>query len=159
MASSASARAGINIALIKYWGKRDDALKFTVAGSLLTIDTFVTETTVTFAASQPDDVFVLNGRQQDDKRVFGLIDQLSSSLASISVPSLRVQTPCRSAPRPRKLGQRQGACPCFSRLVCAGPGHERSDRKHRFLDVVRRGSGSAPRSLLPGLVRLDKANG
>ena len=48
MASSASAQAGINIALIKYWGKRDDALNLPSVVGVLTIDTFATKTKVTF---------------------------------------------------------------------------------------------------------------
>ncbi|MGC6419380.1 MAG: diphosphomevalonate decarboxylase [Bradymonadia bacterium] len=159
MASSASARAGINIALIKYWGKRDDALNLPSVGSLsLTIDTFVTETTVTFAASQPDDVFVLNGRQQDDKRVFVLIDQLRQ-LAGVDIRAVVEST--NTVPTASGLASSASGTAALALAAWSALGLDTSDltANRDFLDVVRRGSGSAPRSLLPGLVRLDKANG
>src|SRR5664279_4162143 len=47
---SVTARAGTNIALVKYWGKRDAALNLPAAGSLsLTLADFGSETTVRFA--------------------------------------------------------------------------------------------------------------
>ena len=159
MASSASARAGINIALIKYWGKRDDALNLPSVGSLsLTIDTFVTETTVTFAASQPDDVFVLNGRQQDDKRVFVLIDQLRQ-LAGVDISAVVEST--NTVPTASGLASSASGTAALALAAWSALGLDTTDltANQDFLDVVRRGSGSAPRSLLPGLVRLHKTNG
>src|SRR5688500_1143313 len=45
------ARAGTNIALVKYWGKRDAALNLPATGSLsLTLAELGTETSVRFAA-------------------------------------------------------------------------------------------------------------
>lgn len=45
----ASARAHTNIALIKYWGKKDQQLMLPLNGSLsLTLDHFYTDTTVEF---------------------------------------------------------------------------------------------------------------
>jgi diphosphomevalonate decarboxylase len=47
---SVTARAGTNIALVKYWGKRDLTLNLPAAGSLsLTLANFGSETTVRFA--------------------------------------------------------------------------------------------------------------
>ena len=52
-----TARAHTNIALVKYWGKRDAALMLPQTDSLsLTLDEFYTTTTVNFnqALRQPD---------------------------------------------------------------------------------------------------------
>jgi len=52
-----TARAGTNIALVKYWGKRDAALNLPATGSLsLTLAGLGTETRVRFArdAAEPD---------------------------------------------------------------------------------------------------------
>ena len=47
---SVTARAGTNIALVKYWGKRDPSLNLPATGSLsLTLANFGSETTVRFA--------------------------------------------------------------------------------------------------------------
>ena len=47
--ATATALAGTNIALVKYWGKRDAALNLPATGSLsLTLDRLGTRTTVVF---------------------------------------------------------------------------------------------------------------
>ena len=58
----AAARAFPNIALVKYWGKRDEELILPAAGSLsLTLDAFATTTTVEVTPSAEADAFDLNG--------------------------------------------------------------------------------------------------
>ena len=61
-ATSVTARACANIALVKYWGKRDAALNLPAAGSLsLTLAALVTETTVAFDPRSRADELVLDG--------------------------------------------------------------------------------------------------
>jgi diphosphomevalonate decarboxylase len=49
MTAPQAVTAGTNIALVKYWGKRDVALNLPATGSLsLTLDRLGTRTTVTF---------------------------------------------------------------------------------------------------------------
>jgi len=56
------ARAHSNIALIKYWGKRSEALKLPLNGSLsLTLDALYTETSVNLHKSLTQDQLFLNG--------------------------------------------------------------------------------------------------
>ena len=63
----ATAKAHTNIALIKYWGKRDESLILPMNNSLsLTLDGFYTTTKVTFNEALSNDVFVL-----DDKTISG----------------------------------------------------------------------------------------
>jgi diphosphomevalonate decarboxylase len=58
----ATATAHANIALVKYWGKRDDALLLPEAGSLsVALDRLLTTTTVELGAAK--DSFVLDGKQ------------------------------------------------------------------------------------------------
>ncbi|MBA2543476.1 MAG: diphosphomevalonate decarboxylase, partial [Deltaproteobacteria bacterium] len=57
-----TARACANIALVKYWGKRDDALNLPATGSLsLTLAALSTETTVAFDESLAADELMLDG--------------------------------------------------------------------------------------------------
>ncbi|MGM8211185.1 diphosphomevalonate decarboxylase [Virgibacillus sp. W0430] len=57
----ATARAHTNIALIKYWGKRDEEKILPTNNSLsLTLDGFYTTTTVTFNEDATEDTFVLD---------------------------------------------------------------------------------------------------
>jgi len=62
----ATAKAHTNIALIKYWGKRDESLILPMNSSLsVTLDTFYTVTTVEFNEKLTEDVFFLNGEKAD----------------------------------------------------------------------------------------------
>ncbi|WP_188456736.1 diphosphomevalonate decarboxylase [Virgibacillus oceani] len=57
----ATAKAHTNIALIKYWGKRDESLILPMNNSLsLTLDGFYTTTTVSFKEELTEDRFFLN---------------------------------------------------------------------------------------------------
>jgi diphosphomevalonate decarboxylase len=59
----ACAQAHPNIALVKYWGKRDTALNLPTVGSLsITLDKPRTCTRVRFDTSLTEDRFLLNGR-------------------------------------------------------------------------------------------------
>ena len=61
----ASAQAHPNIALIKYWGKRDEALNLPAVGSLsITLDRLRTRTTVRFVPGSKEDHFRLNGHEE-----------------------------------------------------------------------------------------------
>jgi diphosphomevalonate decarboxylase len=63
---AATAVAGTNIALVKYWGKRDAALNLPAAGSLsLTLDALGTRTSVRFSDALAADRLVLNGAEAD----------------------------------------------------------------------------------------------
>src|SRR5699024_11888440 len=64
----ATAKAHTNIALIKYWGKRNESLILPTNNSLsLTLDGFYTETTVHFSENLEKDWFFL-----DNKKVVGV---------------------------------------------------------------------------------------
>mgnify|MGYP002148349424 CR=1 FL=1 len=64
------ARAHTNIALIKYWGKRDKNLFLPMNSSLsLTLEAFYTDTKVTFDDHLTEDIFLLNGKEQSEKEV------------------------------------------------------------------------------------------
>ena len=71
---SATARAHSNIALIKYWGKRDDTLNIPAVGSIsLTLDALSTDTTVTFRSELDQDEFWLAGTRADATRASHLL--------------------------------------------------------------------------------------
>jgi len=58
----AAAKANSNIALIKYWGKREKSLNLPAVGSIsLTLAGLSTTTSVCFDNSLEDDQFSLNG--------------------------------------------------------------------------------------------------
>ena len=72
---SATALAHPNIALIKYWGKRDETNNLPAVGSLsVTLDALLTRTTVTFEPTLARDELILNGE------INGLKDVMAKSL-------------------------------------------------------------------------------
>lgn len=65
----ATAKAHTNIALIKYWGKRNESIILPMNNSLsLTLDAFYTATTVSFQEALIEDVFVLDGEVIEGKQ-------------------------------------------------------------------------------------------
>lgn len=62
LGAAVTAQACANIALVKYWGKRDAALNLPAAGSLsLTLDALTTVTTVRFDPALTADAMIMNG--------------------------------------------------------------------------------------------------
>ncbi|EFR92444.1 diphosphomevalonate decarboxylase, partial [Listeria innocua FSL S4-378] len=60
----ATAIAHTNVALIKYWGKRDEHLILPANSSLsFTVDKFYTKTTVEWDENLAQDTFILNNEQ------------------------------------------------------------------------------------------------
>ncbi len=62
--TTATAQAFPNIAFIKYWGNRDNALRIPMNGSIsMNLDGLFTRTTVSFQPSLPYDELVINGHE------------------------------------------------------------------------------------------------
>lgn len=155
----ATAEAGINIALVKYWGKRDAAENLPDVGSIsLTLDGLVTRTTVRFDPALERDRFVLDGQPRDDARVVEVLDGIRA-IAGL-MHRARV-TSKNGVPTASGLASSASGSAALATAAWAAAGLDPTAAVDdaRFIDLVRRGSGSAPRSLLGGLVELDKARG
>src|ERR1041384_8694623 len=62
--TTATAQAEANIAFIKYWGNRDNALRLPINGSIsMNLDGLFTRTTVSFQSSLPYDELIINGHE------------------------------------------------------------------------------------------------
>lgn len=146
MSARATALAHPNIALIKYWGKRDRPLNLPATGSLsLTLDTYRTVTTVLWDA--PEDRVVLNGRVAEPgeaRRALALLDLLAPGRPPCQVESEN------NFPTAAGLASSSSA---FAALALAGAAAAGQTRSLDELAVLaRRGSGSATRSLHGGWV-------
>lgn len=89
------AQAGTNIALIKYWGKRDEVLKLPFNSSLsITLDRFYTQMGVTLDETLPYDQVFINGTQADQEKgqrlvnFLNLVRDLSGIRSRVRVESL-----------------------------------------------------------------------
>ena len=83
MSPPVTVRACANIALVKYWGKRDAALNLPAAGSLsLTLAGLVTETTVQFDTALERDQLTLDGAASDATRLTPFLDLVRAHAGS-----------------------------------------------------------------------------
>lgn len=146
--TTCTAIAHPNIAVVKYWGKRQVALNLPAVPSLsVTLDRFQTETSVTWGIDAPADEIVLNGEEADDKtrsRVSGLLD-----LVAPGRPRCRV-TSVNNFPTAAGLASSSSA---FAALALAADNAAGTHRdKAQLSALARQGSGSACRSLWGGWV-------
>lgn len=155
---SVTVRAGTNIALVKYWGKRDKALNLPAAGSLsLTLAELGSETTVRFAA----DVGESDGR---DRVVFGgstaaprFADRVRRFLdlvrvrAGIHLPAEVVTA--NTVPTAAGLASSAAGFAALALSASRAAGLRLSPAE--LSELARRGSGSAARSIFGGFAEMS----
>jgi diphosphomevalonate decarboxylase len=149
----ATARACANIALVKYWGKRDARLNLPAAGSLsLTLDALTTTTTVQFAGPLAADELHLAGQPASEpmrERASRFLDLVRERAGT----ALRARIDSRND-FPTASGLASSAS-AYAALAVAASAALGLDLPPSELSVLaRRGSGSAARSLFGGFVRM-----
>lgn len=150
--STASAVAPSNIALVKYWGKRDLALNLPATGSIsVTLDTLRTFTTVTFDAGLDHDVFVLNGDAAPEagRRVERFLE-LVRTLHGVAEHA-RVET---RNDFPTGAGLASSASGFAALAVACNAALDLGLTTEQLSVLARRGSGSAARSLIDGFAEM-----
>lgn len=149
------ARAYTNIALIKYWGKKNEELILPMNNSLsLTLDAFYTETEVIFSKTFSNDQFYLDGilqKERETKKIshfLNLIRQLAGTNQKVKVISHNfVPTAAGLASSASGLAALAGACNEALQLQLDS---------HSLSRLARRGSGSACRSIYGGFVEWEQ---
>ncbi len=148
--NSATARAFPNLALVKYWGKRDEVLMLPAAGSLsLTLDTFETRTSVTLDARLEADTFELDGTEDTGEareRVRSFLD-LVRSRAGVATRARVTST--NEAPTGAGLASSASGFAALATAASAAYGLPMDTAARSRL--ARRGSGSAARSIIPNV--------
>lgn len=149
---SATAMAHPNVALIKYWGKRDAASNLPAVGSLsVTLGALRTETTIAFDESLRSDILVLNGAEQptEHPRLTACMD----ALRDLSGRQLFAEVVSENDfPTGAGLASSASGYAALVTAAAAALGIDAQDP--RLLDISRIGSGSAPRSLFGGMAVL-----
>lgn len=148
------ARAHTNIALIKYWGKREKELFLPMNSSLsLTLEAFYTDTKVVFDEELASDVFVLNGKEQADvekEKISHFLDLFREYIGESR--KARVDS-FNFVPTAAGLASSASA---FAALALATATALEMDLSPQELSTfARRGSGSSTRSLFGGFVEWD----
>ncbi|MCC4311599.1 diphosphomevalonate decarboxylase [Carnobacterium maltaromaticum] len=151
MANTGKARAYTNIALIKYWGKKDDDLILPMNSSLsLTLDAFYTETTVHFDATLKEDQFYLNQTLQNPtqtKKTTRFLDLVRQE-AGITTPAIIEST--NYVPTAAGLASSASGFAALAGAASLASGLELDSQA--LSRLARRGSGSATRSIYGGFV-------
>ncbi len=150
MKHAATARAHANIALIKYWGKRDAALNLPAAGSLsLTLEALTTTTTVTFDSALMSDQLILGGTEVADARISPWLDVVRTQAGFDTRARIESHN---DFPTASGLASSASAYAALALAATAAAGLTLPARELSVL--ARRGSGSAARSIFGGLVRM-----
>ncbi len=153
MSRTATARACANIALVKYWGKRDAALNWPAAGSLsLTLDVLVTTTQVTFTNERADDLLELDGRPAVGNEATRIHELLDMVRAEAGLDARAIVRSANDFPTASGLASSASGFAALALAATTAAGLRSSPAALSAL--ARRGSGSAARSLFGGLVRM-----
>lgn len=152
----ATARAHTNIALIKYWGKRNESLILPTNNSLsLTLDGFYTETTVTFREDLTSDFFLLDGEpvmgEQYD-RVQAFLDLIRREY---NIGQIYTEIKSKNT-MPTAAGFASSASGFAALAGAATKALNLDIDKTELSRLTRQGSGSACRSIFGGFVEWEK---
>jgi diphosphomevalonate decarboxylase len=151
---SVTVLAHSNIALVKYWGKRDEALNLPAAGSIsLTLGGLDTTTTVSFDPALAADRVTLNDALLSDgpklKKISRFLDRVRA-LAHIDTPAH--VTSRNDFPTGAGLASSASGFAALALAATRAAGLDLDDPALSAL--ARKGSGSAARSILGGFVEL-----
>lgn len=148
--TKATAIANANIALVKYWGKRDKSLILPQNGSIsMTCEGLTTTTTVEFFDEHKEHTVIINDEefQKDEKDIHGHIDRISQ-LAGIKEKARVVSE--SNFPIAAGLASSASGFAALTTAAAAALGLKLSPKELSIL--ARQGSGSACRSILGGFV-------
>ena len=149
--TKATARACANIAFIKYWGNRDDALRLPSGPSIsMNLDGLYAETTVQWLDGPGEDSLELNGAPQSGeplRRVSAHLNRMRARLGLTLAASVCSEN---NFPTGAGIASSAAAFAALSTAAAAAAGTELSERELSIL--ARTGSGSASRSVPAGFV-------
>lgn len=144
----ATAAANANIALVKYWGKRDKPLILPYQSSVsMTCDGLRTVTTVEFGPQYKEDLILINDEElkKDSKDVLGHLDRIRA-LANIKHRARVVSE--TNFPVAAGLASSASGLAAITLAAASAAGLKLSERDLTIL--ARQGSGSACRSIIGG---------
>ncbi|MCP6718459.1 MAG: diphosphomevalonate decarboxylase [Patescibacteria group bacterium] len=152
----ATAIANVNIALVKYWGKRDKKLFLPNNSSMsLTLDSLNTTTTVEFG-NYENDTFILDGKEIQGKE----LEKVTRHVELIRKVS-GIQKKAKIVSKnnfPTAAGLASSASG-FAALTLAATKAAGLDLNPKELSIIsRQGSGSSTRSCVGGFVEWLKGN-
>ncbi|MEK7543612.1 MAG: diphosphomevalonate decarboxylase [Patescibacteria group bacterium] len=152
----ATAVAPSNIAFIKYWGKKNDALRLPENGSLsMNLSGLMTTTTVEFSPMHKEDVIEINGIQEaiDGSRAITHLDRIRKVARMDDYAKV---VTVNNFPSGTGLSSSASGFAALTVAAVAAAGLELDEKELSIL--ARQGSGSACRSIPDGFVEWIDGN-
>ena len=152
----ATSVAYANIALVKYWGKRNSALNLPSVGSIsITLDALATRTSVEFSSQLAKDSLILNGTRVEAKlvRVSEFLN-IVRAMAGIETKAAVISE--NNFPTGSGLASSASGFAALALAASSAAGLELS--KGQLSILARRGSGSAARSVFGGYVEMFRGH-
>lgn len=156
----ATAIANANIALVKYWGKRDEKLFLPQNSSIsLTTDCLLVKTTIEFSPKHKKDISILNGKQfkKGSDEYDEYFELFLAQLKKLAKTNLKAKVVSQSNfPIGAGLASSSAA---FASLSAAANRALGLGLKEKELSILaRQGSGSACRSIFGGFAEWKKGD-
>ena len=153
--------AHANIALVKYWGKRNASLNIPAVGSIsVTLKDLFTITSVEFRKELEKDILILNGKRAktgQEKRVSKFLDLFREEAGIKTFADVVSENNF-----PMGAGLASSASGFGALVVAASQAANLQHSPAELSELARRGSGSAARSIFGGFVEMKtgkKADG
>jgi len=160
MSKSVKVRAHTNLALVKYWGKKDEELFLPYNSSIsMTLDSFYTDTEVTLLEPEPniENEFLFNEKRinfDNESKVFKYADFLLNSL-SLKTYKYKINSKNHVITSGGLASSSSGYAAltyAFCQLLKPNLSLKEISR------LTRRGSGSSTRSIYGGFVKWEKGD-
>lgn len=148
-------RAHTNIALIKYWGKKDNELKIPHNSSLsMTLDQFYTDTWVEYDATLTEDIFILDGYGVEGKEKDRVVWYMNELRKRYPLPYFARIHSTNFVPKAAGLASSASAFAALAKAATLNL--DLSDEE--VSRCARLGSGSASRSIYGGFVKWNRGS-
>jgi diphosphomevalonate decarboxylase len=155
---SASAQASPNIAFIKYWGNRDDALRLPSNGSIsMNLGGLWTRTTVSFQPSLPFDELIINGHEVTGPALERVVAVLQLVRERAGFEAMAEVMSENNFPSGAGIASSASAFAALGLAAAEAAGLHLTERE--LSRLARRGSGSACRSVPGGFVEWSVGQG
>ena len=158
--ADSTARANVNVALVKYWGKRDTALNLPATGSIsLTLEGLDVEAHVRFGPGD-EDRLVIDGAEaagDEARRLTSFLDLVRATTRRREAAAVVMRSSV-----PRGIGLASSAAAFAALALAASRAAGWTLDAAELSALARRGSGSAARSIFGGFVewhRGERADG
>ncbi len=154
MQARVAAIAHANIALVKYWGNRDPALRLPSNSSLsMNLAALTTTTSVEFDRALETDQILIDGRPAVGRAASRVSEHLDRARALARLDAGARVISFNNFPAGTGLASSASAFAALTVAACAAAGLELSEGE--LSRLARRGSGSACRSVPGGFVEWD----